>query len=203
MPADRIVMSFLRTGLAPALVLLLASANLPAAAWEQEGIASWYGGIFQGRKTANGEIYDTYLFTCAHKTLPFGTMLEVTNLANGKVVEVRVNDRGPFVDDRIIDLSYAAAHELDMIRDGTAQVRIRVEEGTMPRFDIQIGAWGSLENATLHRKKLSEAGIPVTAVLGSDGITRISIRDIAEADVFARSMELEALGYTKLFIRQR
>ncbi len=90
------------------------------------GIASYYGARFHGRKTANGEVFDMYAFTAAHKTLPFGTVLLVTNLNNGKKVTVRINDRGPFVRNRILDLSYAAAREIGMIDSGTAEIEARV-----------------------------------------------------------------------------
>ena len=92
----------------------------------QVGVASWYGPGFHGNRTANGEIFDQYELTAAHPSLPLGTRVMVTNLANGRSVEVRVNDRGPFVDGRAIDLSYAAARTLRMIGPGTARVRIEV-----------------------------------------------------------------------------
>jgi len=92
------------------------------------GIASWYGHPYHGRPTASGEIYDMESLTAAHRTLPFQTWLDVTNLSNGKHVEVRVTDRGPFVDGRIIDLSHAAAREIDLLRTGTARVRLKVIE---------------------------------------------------------------------------
>lgn len=91
----------------------------------QRGKASWYGKKFHGRKTANGEIYDMFDMTAAHKTLPLPTILSVKNLENGKSIIVRVNDRGPFVGERILDLSYAAAQQLDIIQDGTALVEIK------------------------------------------------------------------------------
>src|SRR5438309_11172638 len=90
----------------------------------QLGVASWYGPGFHGNRTANGEIYDQYELTAAHRTLPLGTRVMVTNLSNGRAVEVRINDRGPFVDGRAIDLSYAAARVLRMVGPGTARVRI-------------------------------------------------------------------------------
>ncbi|MBN1237255.1 MAG: septal ring lytic transglycosylase RlpA family protein [Gammaproteobacteria bacterium] len=93
--------------------------------YKERGIASWYGRDFHTLPTSSGEPYDMYAMTAAHKTLPLPTWVEVTNLANGRRVIVRVNDRGPFVDDRIIDLSYSAAEALDMIRDGTARVEVR------------------------------------------------------------------------------
>jgi rare lipoprotein A len=90
------------------------------------GEASYYAEKFHGRKTANGEIFDMYIKSAAHKTLPFDTILEVTNLENRKSVIVRVNDRGPFVQGRILDLSFAAAKEIDMIASGVARVRIKI-----------------------------------------------------------------------------
>lgn len=93
--------------------------------YEQEGIASWYGPDFQGKRTSSGEPYDMYLMTAAHRTLPIPTYLEVTNLDNGRTVVVRVNDRGPFHSDRILDLSYVAARKLGIVGPGTGRVRIR------------------------------------------------------------------------------
>jgi len=188
------------------VLLILSSIGVPikSAAWEQQGVASWYGGIFQGRLTANGEIYDTYGYTCAHRTLPFGTVLEVTNLANDRSVRVRVNDRGPFVDDRIIDLTYAAARDLDMIRDGTAEVRLVAVDGGIPevRFTVRVGAWSDLENAVIHRRRLEDADLEPTAVLGSDGITRIFFEDVEEAEVYGLTQTLNTLGYTELHVNQ-
>lgn len=92
----------------------------------QTGYASWYGKWHHGRRTTSGEIYDMNEFTAAHPTFPMGTRLRVTNLKNGRSVSVRVNDRGPAVDGRILDLSYAAARELDAVGDGVVPVRIRV-----------------------------------------------------------------------------
>ncbi|HSN68449.1 MAG TPA: septal ring lytic transglycosylase RlpA family protein, partial [Thermoanaerobaculia bacterium] len=101
----------------------------PAAAKDRlHGTASWYGEEFAGRTTANGEIFDPHQLTAAHRTLPFGTILDVTNPANGRSVRVRINDRGPFVGDRILDLSYAAAAALDMVNAGIAVVDARVLE---------------------------------------------------------------------------
>jgi len=98
----------------------------PPAAGEQRGIASWYGRKFHGRPTASGERYDMHALTAAHPSLPFGTVVEVTNLTNGKSVRVRINDRGPFLKGRVIDLSYAAARVIDMIGPGTVPVLIRL-----------------------------------------------------------------------------
>ncbi len=93
---------------------------------ELEGIASWYGPGFHGRRTASGEIYNMYAYTAAHRTLPLGTYVRVINLENGKSVVVRINDRGPFKKGRIIDLSYAAAKKIGMLEKGTARVRLEI-----------------------------------------------------------------------------
>lgn len=90
------------------------------------GVASFYGADFHGKKTASGETFDQWKLTCAHRDLPFGTRLKVTNLKNKRSVIVRVNDRGPWVAGRTIDLSYAAAQKIDMIRDGVIRVRIEI-----------------------------------------------------------------------------
>lgn len=91
-----------------------------------EGNASWYGVDYHGRRAADGSRYNMYELTAAHRTLPFGTRLQVTNLANGRAVKVKITDRGPFVDGRMIDLSFAAAQQLDMLRAGVARVRVEV-----------------------------------------------------------------------------
>ena len=104
--------------------------------WSQRGEASWYGMPFHGRRTASGETYDMYRMSAAHRELPFGTVVEVHNVDNGRRIQVRVNDRGPFVRDRVLDLSYAAATELDMVHSGTARIELRVVElGQVPLPD--------------------------------------------------------------------
>ncbi len=92
--------------------------------YHEEGVASWYGGYFHGRRTSSGDVYDMYQMTAAHKSLPLPTYVRVTNLENGRSVVLRVNDRGPFVEGRIIDLSYAAATRLGMADQGTARVEV-------------------------------------------------------------------------------
>lgn len=94
----------------------------------QQGLASYYSTEFHGRKTSSGEVFDKNALTAAHRTFPFGTILLVTNQKNGKQVEVKVNDRGPVKPERIIDLSYGAAKEIDMVRDGLVRVRVEVVE---------------------------------------------------------------------------
>ena len=101
----------------------------PSHVWTQIGRASWYGRRFQGQPTASGEPFDRTLLTCAHPTLPIGSVVKVTNLANHRSIMVRVNDRGPIVPGRIVDLSYAAAHALGFRRDGLARVRLERVQG--------------------------------------------------------------------------
>jgi rare lipoprotein A len=101
---------------------------------KQLGSCSWYGPGFHGRRTANGEKFNTHALTAAHPTLPFGSELEVTNSKSGKSVRVRVNDRGPFIHGRILDLSYAAAASIDLVRTGTADVEIRL-------VDVEEARW--------------------------------------------------------------
>ena len=104
----------------------------------EEGTASWYGPGFDGKLTANGETFDTTKLTAAHQTLPFDTLVRVTNLENNRVVVVRVNDRGPFVGGRILDLSQAAAEKLDMVGSGTAKVRLELLS-EMPAASWRVG----------------------------------------------------------------
>jgi len=138
-----------------------------AEGYTQEGIASWYGKKFHGRLTSNGEIFDMYKISSAHKTLPIGTTVKVTNLLNNKTILTRINDRGPFVAGRIIDLSFKAAEMIDMVDAGTAKVKIEavrvVTEDKKPgtdvispeplpdfrfgKFVIQVGSFKTLLNA--------------------------------------------------------
>ncbi|MFB0565438.1 MAG: septal ring lytic transglycosylase RlpA family protein [Candidatus Aminicenantaceae bacterium] len=124
----------------------------------QTGLASWYGTDFHGKKTSSSEIFNMHDMTAAHKTLPFGTYVMVTNLNNGKSVMVRINDRGPFIRGRIIDISYAAAKVIDMVGSGVAPVRIEVVREFSPpklkqQYSVQVGAFIYKENAkALHRK---------------------------------------------------
>ena len=138
----------------------------------EEGIASWYGKDFHGKTTSNGEVYDMYGMTCAHKVLPFGTQLRVTNLDNNRSIMVRVNDRGPFVANRIIDLTKTGAEQLDMIGPGTARVRVE-SIGAVPgqvgadlsgNFYVQIGSFSIKENAHNLAKKLQNSGRPSRVV---------------------------------------
>jgi len=124
----------------------------PAPGWVEVGIASWYGHPYHGRHAANGEVYDMEKLTAAHRTLPFGAWVEVTNLSNNRQVRVRITDRGPFVEGRIIDLSRAAARQIAMIGPGTAKVRLEVIEpppapAVSALFAVQVGAFVDRANA--------------------------------------------------------
>jgi rare lipoprotein A len=136
-----------------------------AAGYVEQGMASWYGPDFHGGRTATGETYDMNAMSGAHPTLPLPTWVRVTNLDNGRSVVVRLNDRGPFSKDRIIDLSRAAAVELDMIRNGTARVEVRsLASGAPPSrpaagYYAQAGAFASRENAEALAGRLRDAGI--------------------------------------------
>jgi rare lipoprotein A len=122
------------------------------------GIASWYGHPYHGRPAANGEIYDMEQFTAAHRTLPFGTLVRVVNLENNKSVDVRITDRGPFVGDRVIDLSHAAARAIDMVGPGTARVRVEITQAppSPPAgfFAVQVGAFQVRANAERLRAEM-------------------------------------------------
>jgi rare lipoprotein A len=130
--------------------------------WTERGEASWYGLPFHGQRTASGERYDMYLMTAAHRELPIGTVVEVTNLQNDRRVQVRINDRGPFVRGRILDLSYGAATALDMVRTGTAEIELRVVEmGQLPLpadtvLTVQVGAFQTRERADALLAKLAD-----------------------------------------------
>ena len=140
-------------------------APLPApSGYTEEGNASWYGVPFHGRHASNGEIYDMYKLTAAHRTLPFETMVRVTNLNNGKSTVVRITDRGPFVDNRIIDLSLAAAREVDSVGAGVVPVRVEVLGGVDPTagfFTVQVGAFRDRANAEHLRDRLGATCSPI------------------------------------------
>lgn len=123
--------------------------------YSQTGEASWYGPGFHGEKTANGEQYNQYAFTAAHRTLPLPSMIRVTNLANGKSVIVRVNDRGPFANDRILDVSKAAAQELDMIRSGVAKVKIEYLKRETEAYIAQLSGTKSQAQRAWEEKNLT------------------------------------------------
>lgn len=174
------------------------------------GLASWYGKDFHGKPTANGEIYDMYGISAAHKELPLGTVVDVTHLDNGRKVRVRINDRGPFIRGRIIDLSYGAAQKLNMVGEGVAKVEIRIVSiggGTSGplstlRFTVQAGAFREEGNALAVLRQI-EGQHPKARVVTSDGWHRVRVgsfryrkdaeevkRQLARAGVDARVVGL-------------
>ena len=174
----------------------------------QTGQASWYGPGFHGQKTSNKEVYNMYDMTAAHKNLPFGTYVMVTNLNNGKSITVRINDRGPFVKGRIIDLSYAAAKMLDMIDSGTAPVRIEILEDRSPKlydrkFSLQVGAFVIKSNADSLKQELDRkySGVYISRIKTGYQIyhrVRIKAASKAEAEKIARRLKQD--GYPVLIL---
>lgn len=169
----------------------------PAVGWTEEGVASWYGHPYHGRKAANGERYDMEKMTAAHRTLPFGTVVAVENRENGKKVQVRITDRGPFVDGRVIDLSRAAAEAIGMIGPGTARVKLRVEgygparEETGSGFAAQAGAFASRANAEAMKERLDRKYAPVRVVEreGSKAPWRVLVGEKASEEEARRLAE--------------
>jgi rare lipoprotein A len=181
----------------------------------ERGIASWYGHPFHGRRTASGEVYDMHRLTAAHKTLPFGTLVEVTNLANRERVVVRVTDRGPFVRGRVIDLSYEAAKRIGMIGPGTARVELRVVgTDTAPPvvaeapkvappgsgFTVQVGAFQERQRAEAVRSELARQYADV--VVRSDGVWhRVQVGEFQRREAADELRgELASLGFTALVV---
>jgi rare lipoprotein A len=177
----------------------------------ERGVASWYGPTFHGGSTSNGESYDMYAMTAAHKTLPLPTYARVTNLRNGRSVVVRINDRGPFVANRLIDLSYTAAAKLDMVRDGTTLVEVqaitpgapelltRTAEAPPPTLYVQAGAFADESNAQRLLARLQAAGLNQAFVASPlEGKTRLyrvrlgPVGSVAEFDQL--TARLAALG---------
>jgi len=177
----------------------------------ERGVASWYGPGFHGDNTSSGEPYDMYAMTAAHKTLPLPSYARVTNLANGRSVVVRVNDRGPFVANRIIDLSYTAASKLDMLRDGTAMVEVRAltpgvpdvlgrsAESPPPALYVQTGAFADPGNAERELGRLHAAGLASAFVVppldARSHLYRVRIGPVASVAAFdALAAQLASLG---------
>jgi peptidoglycan lytic transglycosylase len=195
-----------------ALVLTACATVSPVLRDREVGMASWYGEPFHGRFTANGERYDMHAYTAAHRLYPFGTRLRVTNLENGRSVTVRVNDRGPFVRGRIIDLSLAAATDLGMVPNGTARVRLErvsvsasmaAEEAA---YTVQVGAFVEETAARALERRLS-ARYPDVLVssVRVNGATYYRVRvgrvaTITDAERLAR--RLDGDGFTPFVTRQ-
>jgi rare lipoprotein A len=173
----------------------------------ETGIASWYGHPYHGRRAANGEIYDMDQLTAAHRTLPFDTFVRVTNLDNGRQVVVRIQDRGPFVKGRIIDLSRAAARQLQMIGPGTARVRITVVHPPArepdPLYGVQIGAFADRQRAERLRRDVRAFGeVELVPREANQTLWRVIVgrhRTLAEAEEHAG--RLRAAGYEGFVVR--
>ena len=165
----------------------------------ESGVASWYGVPYHGRRAASGEVYDMEKMTAAHRKLPFQTWVEVTNLENGKRVEVRINDRGPFAHGRIIDLSQAAARDIDMVRSGTARVRLKViarplevpapppTPVTAPVFwyAVQAGAFSGRDRAETTRAQMEDRYADARVIAGPRNLWRV---------IVGRQMTMEEAG---------
>ncbi len=185
--------------------------------FKQRGVASWYGRKFHGRKTSNGEVYDMHGMSAAHKTLPMGVYVKVTHLESGREIVVRVNDRGPFVSGRIIDLSYGAAQKIGIVDSGTAKVRIQalgyrddkqlgktsgsVSGSYAPgSFAVQIGAFSSVESASQLAGKMrnSYGKATVSSVLtNGQQIHRVRVghySTLAQAEVAAKNFVIKGFS---------
>ncbi len=178
--------------------------------WTEEGLASWYGGNdgFEGKPTASGEIYDSSRMTAAHRDLPLGTVVDVTSIDNGKRVRVRINDRGPFIHGRVIDLSRAAASELGLLGPGVGSVRITiVSTGPVPTpspsggpWAVQVGSFGEPGRATRHADRMREAGFPVY-LEPYEGLTRVKVGPLdSRAAADAKLSEIEAAGFEGIVV---
>ena len=182
---------------------------------EETGLASFYAGKFQGRLTANGEVFDTNKLTAAHKTLPFNTIVKVTNLESGDSVLVRINDRGPFVEGRVIDLSRAAAKVINIVGQGIGSVRldiVRTGDGATYHntgidnygfTTIQVASYRELDNAERTRKILENAGFIVRFEVVGSGFTRVLIPSVKRENVLEAKAELQALGYFNVLLRRQ
>lgn len=199
----------------PALVLIAvlalfaggcAGANRPPATppdLAEVGEASWYGIEERGRPTASGEPMDPGALTAAHRTLPFGTIVEVTNIATGAAVQVRINDRGPFVHPRVIDLSHEAARRLGILRQGVARVRLTVAN-IPPRipFTVQVAAFGRRQTAEEYSRRLRADGYSGVEVTAGDGVHRVRVgRFLKRSDAELTARALKRRGYEALVVQ--
>ncbi|MBS3818084.1 septal ring lytic transglycosylase RlpA family protein [bacterium] len=196
------------------LIFILSScASLPprGSPKTQTGLASWYGAPFHGKTTSSKEIYNMYDLTAAHRTLPFGTMVMVTNLKNGKSVSVRINDRGPFVKGRVIDLSYAAARILNMVGPGVVPVKVEVlgniqSHPSTPKYCVQVGAFIYKKNALSLRKKIRKYFNDVYMTVyktPQEKYYRVRIKASTKKRAQHIARELTLHGYTALVLEER
>lgn len=177
-----------------------------AEGYRERGIASWYGAKFHGRRTSSGEPYDLYKATAAHRTLPLPTYAEVTNLDNGRKVVVKINDRGPFHSDRIIDLSYAAALRLDIVNQGTGRVEVRAitfdgQDGNARLAKdtwLQVGAFSEKGSARRVEDRLRDSGLRETDVKRSGGLYKVLVGPFERAGDLARAADrIVELGFER------
>ena len=169
----------------------------------EAGEASWYGIEERGRPTASGEPMDPGALTAAHRTLPFGTIVEVTNVESGASVQVRINDRGPFVGSRVIDLSHEAARRLGILSKGVAQVRLTVTN-IPPRtpFTVQVAAFGRRQAAEEFSEKLRADGYSGVEVIRGDGVHRVRVgRFMKRSDAELTARALKGHGYEVLVVQ--
>lgn len=195
-------------------IIIISSCTFPAskppyaASYIERGIASWYGPDFHGRPTSSGEIYDMYGLTAAHKLMPLGTTAKVTSLENGRSVVVKINDRGPFVEGRIIDLSYSAAAALEMVNTGLSTVEIEVLKWgeIITDFTVQVGSFIVEENALRLKKRLGQK-YPDVYIMSYEtkDKTFYRVRVGATKDMSAAeqlSGELSAAGFSTFITRK-
>jgi rare lipoprotein A len=180
-----------------------------SAGYRERGIASWYGRKFHGRRTSSGEAYDMHLATAAHRSLPLPTYAEVTNLDNGRKVVVKINDRGPFHDDRLIDLSYGAAVKLGIVGTGTARVEVsaisfdqpqpaapavKVADGTF----LQVGAFGNRAAAEQLAGRMMQEHLQPVSIQQGSGLFKVWIGPyLQESDIALASNRLVELGFER------
>jgi rare lipoprotein A len=185
------------------------TAKPPRIGATETGVASWYGHPYHGRRAANGEIYDMETLTAAHRTLPFETWVRVRNVSNGRTVDVRIQDRGPFVGGRIIDLSHAAAQKIEMIGPGTAKVKLTIIappkhlEKQPELFAVQTGAFRDKARAEAMRAPLERFG-PVRLVerRGEGTVWRVLVGEKAtEAEAEALAGSIRSSGVDALVVR--
>ncbi|MCY9827056.1 septal ring lytic transglycosylase RlpA family protein [Vibrio chagasii] len=179
----------------------------------EKGKASWYGKKFHGHLTSNGEIYDMYSMSAAHKTLPIPSYVKVTNTDNNKTTIVRINDRGPFHEGRIIDLSYAAAYKLDVLRTGTANVEIEVikvamptdakKKAALPQFIIQVATSQHEDRTEKLAKDLSEKLAVASFLQPNDGQYRLMLGPFHDYALTQEKLEqVKLMGYPSAYIKK-
>lgn len=184
--------------------MLLFAAVALSADPEMGGVASWYGGKFHGRLTSSGEVFNTNDMTAAHRTLPFGTLVRVTNTDNGMSATVRINDRGPFVEGRVIDLSRAAAEQIDMLGTGIARVSLDIVgfAADTDMYAIQVGAYGLEKNAERARLTLESAGFVATIEITGLSVARVLVRGIPAVSLADTRKKLEELGFSQYLVKK-